>query len=450
MEEQNEKKTRRAEWILTWFILGGLVVGVVLGQVLYWAYNGEVPPAMLDAFSFVGNTFFLGLLTMVLVPLVASSVIIGVVSIGDPRSLGKVGGFTLLYYFATMAIAVVMGLVIVVSIQPGDPNGDGTGLGAEIIEKGEAAYQGEDASKREAIEQRGQQGLWGAFKNIVNQMLPSNPIKAAAEGQLLPVIAFSLIVGVVLAVMGPAGRPLVDVFDALFKAMMMLVSWILWLAPIGVLALVAWAVANIGLQNLAGPMFWYVVAVLLGLAIHMFIVLPLVLWFFGKANPFAYMHQMRAALMTALGTSSSSATLPVSIESAEQFGGVSKRSAQFVLPLGATVNMDGTALYEAVAVVFLFQAYGIPLGPIELVIIVITATLAAIGAAGIPSAGLVTMVIVVNAVNDSIGGDKRLPLAAVGIILGIDRILDMCRTMVNVWGDCVGAKIITRIAPDET
>jgi Na+/H+-dicarboxylate symporter len=337
-----------------------------------------------------------------------------------------------------------------VSIQPGDPNRDGTGLGAEIIEKGEAAYQGEDASKREAIEQRGQQGLWGAFKNIVNQMLPSNPIKAAAEGQLLPVIAFSLIVGVVLAVMGPAGRPLVDVFDALFKAMMMLVSWILWLAPIGVLALVAWAVANIGLQNLAGPMFWYVVAVLLGLAIHMFIVLPLVLWFFGKANPFAYMHQMRAALMTALGTSSSSATLPVSIESAQQFGGVSKRSAQFVLPLGATVNMDGTALYEAVAVVFLFQAYGIPLGPIELVIIVITATLAAIGAAGIPSAGLVTMVIVVNAVNDSIGGDKRLPLAAVGIILGIDRILDMCRTMVNVWGDCVGAKIITRIAPDET
>ena len=156
--------------------------------------------------------------------------------------------------------------------------------------------------------------------------------------------------------------------------------------------------------------------------------------------------------MTALGTSSSSATLPVTMESAEQFGGCSRTASRFVLPLGATVNMDGTALYEAVAVVFLFQAYGIPLGPIELGIIVTTATLAAVGAAGIPSAGLVTMVIVVEAVNHSLSGlgpDARLlPLAAVGIILGIDRILDMCRTTVNVWGDAVGAKIISRIAPD--
>jgi Na+/H+-dicarboxylate symporter len=185
------------------------------------------------------------------------------------------------------------------------------------------------------------------------------------------------------------------------------------------------------------------------LALHGFVVLPLILWFFGRANPFRYAFQIRQALMTAFGTDSSSATLPVTMEEAKKYGGVSKRAAGFVLPLGATINMDGTALYEAVAVIFLFQCFGIPLGPTELGIIAFTATLAAIGAAGIPSAGLVTMVIVVQAVNSSLGsGTEHLPLAAVGMILGVDRILDMCRTTVNVWGDAVGAKIITRIAPD--
>ena len=167
-----------------------------------------------------------------------------------------------------------------------------------------------------------------------------------------------------------------------------------------------------------------------------------------RDSPWQFFQAMRPALLTALGTDSSSATLPVTIECAEGQGGCSRRASRFVLPLGATVNMDGTALYEAVAVVFLFQCFGIQLGGTELAIIVITATLAAVGAAGIPSAGLVTMVIVVEAVNASLGGDKFLPISAVGIILGIDRFLDMCRTTVNVWGDAVGAKVITRIAPD--
>ena len=163
------------------------------------------------------------------------------------------------------------------------------------------------------------------------------------------------------------------------------------------------------------------------------------------------MWQMKRALMTAVGTDSSSATLPVTIDAAEGEGGCSKRAANFVLPLGATINMDGTALYEAVAVVFLFQLFGIQLEFGQLVIVVITATLAAIGAAGIPSAGLVTMVIVISAVNMNLTGspDGPLPVAAIGIIIGVDRILDMCRTAVNVWGDAVGAKIITRIAPDD-
>ncbi|MBI1374129.1 MAG: cation:dicarboxylase symporter family transporter [Phycisphaera sp.] len=437
-------------WLLTWLILAGLLIGCGVGEALFRAYDGQVPAGITGGFEFVGNTFFMSLLKMVLVPLVASSVIVGVSSIGDPSQLGKVGGCTLAYYFTTMAMAVILGVALVSMIQPGDPHRDGAGIGKEIINKGEEAYASESQDTRKHIEKTGEGGLVGAFKNIAQQLIPSNPIGSAAEGQLLPVISFSLLLGVVLTAIGDAGKPLLRVFESLFTAIMKLVDWILWLAPIGVLALVAWTVARIGINSLFGPMLLYVITVLAGLAIHAFIVLPLILWLFVRSNPYVFMHQMRAALMTALGTDSSSATLPVTIESAETEGGCSKRAANFVLPLGATINMDGTALYEAVAVVFLFQCYGIELTGVQLAIIVITATLAAIGAAGIPSAGLVTMVIVVQAVNGSLGADApHLPLAAVGIILGIDRILDMCRTTVNVWGDAVGAKIITRIAPDE-
>ena len=266
---------------------------------------------------------------------------------------------------------------------------------------------------------------------------------------MLPVISFSLLMGIVLTVIGERGRALKEVFESLFAAIMKLVEWILWLAPIGVFALMGWAVARIGLHTLIGPLALFVVTVLVGLAIHGGVILPTVLVVLGRANPLKFLVRMKEALMTALATDSSSATLPVTIECAEGPGQCSRRAARFVLPLGATVNMDGTALYEAVAVVFLFQCFGIELGGMELAIIAITATLAAVGAAGVPSAGLVTMVIVVEAVNSSLGGAKLLPLASVGIILGIDRPLDMCRTTVNVWGDAVGAKIISRIAPDD-
>jgi solute carrier family 1 (high affinity glutamate transporter) protein 1 len=226
---------------------------------------------------------------------------------------------------------------------------------------------------------------------------------------------------------------------------------VIWLTPIGVFLLVAGTVGRIGLGELLGPLSRYMATVLVGLAIHAFIVLPLVLRLFAGGNPYRFMWRMKRALLTAFGTDSSSATLPVTIETAQEEAGCSRRASGFVLPLGSTINMDGTALYEAVAVVFLFQFFGIDLSFTELVVVVITATLAAIGAAGIPSAGLVTMVIVITAVNTSLAGRgaEALPLSAIGILLGVDRILDMCRTTVNVWGDAVGAKIITRIAPDE-
>jgi Na+/H+-dicarboxylate symporter len=386
----------------------------------------------------------MSLLKMVLVPLVASSVIAGVASVGDARRLGLVGLAAVVYYFATMLMAVLLGVFLVTSLSPG------ANFSEDFRSQQEQEFQSSESSERKRVESAEGTGLLGAFRNITSELIPSNPIGAAAEGKLLPVISFSLLVGIAITLVGSAGQPVLAFFESLFAVVMKLVAGILWLAPIGVAALVTWTVARIGMKALVGPLFWFVVTVVVGLAIHALITLPTVLFVFGRTNPYRFMLQMRAALMTAFGTDSSSATLPVTIEAAETLGGCSRRAARFVLPVGATVNMDGTALYEAVAVVFLFQCYGIPLGTVELGIIVITATLAAVGAAGIPSAGLVTMVIVVEAVNHSLGSDKQLPIAAIGVILGIDRLLDMCRTVVNVWGDAVGAKLISRYAPDES
>lgn len=435
---------------LTLFILCGLVLGTLLGEGLYRWYDGNVSAAWITPLSLLGNTIFMGALKMVLLPLIVSSVIVGVCSIGDPRHLGRLGGRALLYYFGTMFIAVVTGLVIVTTLQPGDPQGTGTGLGLAVIESGESSYAQTNETQRTRIEETGQGGLGRVAQNLLSQLVPANPLGAAANFQLLPVIAFSIFLGLALVTTGDRAKPLVAVFESLLAASMRLVDWILALAPLGVLALVAWTVARIGLGSLFGPLSWYVLAVLLGLAVHGLVILPLLLRGFSGASPWQFARGMRPALLTAFGTDSSSATLPVTIECA-QTAGASKRSSRFVLPLGATINMDGTALYEAVAVVFLFQAYGISLGPEQLIIVAITATLAAVGAAGIPSAGLVTMVIVVEAVNASLGPSvAALPMAAVGIILGIDRLLDMCRTVVNVWGDAVGARILSRYAPDDS
>ncbi len=429
---------------LTLWIVAGLVAGMVVGEVLFQVYDKQTPQGFLNAFEFVGTTFFMNLLKMVLVPLVATSVIVGVSSIGDPSKLGRIGAATIAYYFATMALAVVLGIIMVTTIQPGKE------IDQSFRDAEQADFETTESAARASVDSARGTGLWFAVQNIFKQLIPDNPIGAAAEGKLLPVITSSLLLGIVLTVIGKAGQPVLDFSESLFAAVMKLVSWILLLAPIGVFALMAWSVAKIGMESLVGPLFYYVVTVLGGLAIHGLVVLPLILVIFGRTQPFRFLNQMRAPLITAFGTDSSTATLPVTIQTAETVGGCSQRAARFVLPLGATINMDGTALYEAVAVVFLFQCFGISLGPAELAIIVITATLAAVGAAGIPSAGLFTMVIVVEAVNASLGGEKVLPLSAVGLILGIDRLLDMCRTVVNVWGDAVGAKIITRIAPDDT
>jgi Na+/H+-dicarboxylate symporter len=348
-----------------------------------------------------------------------------------------------------MLLAATLGALLVQAVRPGDLDDPArAALTAGAAERFEAS----SAASRIA-EVQAQSGdndpLPQAFMQIVRDMIPTNIFKAMTEGGTLGIIVFAILLGLALAAGGETTAPAVRFFDAMFDGLMRLVQWVIWLTPLGVFFLMTWTVGSIGLDNLLGPISRYMLVVFAGLFIHGALVLPFILFIFLRRNPYRFMWQMRRPLLTAFGTSSSYATLPVTIEAAETEGGCSKRAARFVLPLGATVNMDGTALYQSVAVIFLFQLYGIELEFAQLVVVIITATLVAVGAAGIPSAGLVLMFIVVNAVNTSLPGEEHdLPLQAIGVIIGVDRILDMCRTTVNVWGDCVGAKLISAIAPD--
>lgn len=434
----------RSGALLTGLILLGLVLGAIVGEVLHDQGQADAVASMMSW----GDLILIRPLKALVIPIVFFSVLVGVTSIGEPSRLGAIGGATLVYYLSTMLAAVVLGAVLVSTIRPGE------GLPPETVallqDSGAAEFERQEAL-RTRIEGASEMGMGGAWSSIVDQLVPANVLEEMVAVRPLGVIVFALALGLALAAGGASSAPAVRVISVIFDALMRLVRWIIWLTPIGVFLLVAGTVGRIGVAELLGPMSKYMLTVVVGLAIHGLIVLPLVLWFFTRVNPFGFMWRMKRALLTAFGTDSSSATLPVTIETAQDEAGCSKRASGFVLPLGATVNMDGTALYEAVAVVFLFQLYGIDLSLTEMVVVVITATLAAVGAAGIPSAGLVTMVIVVTAVNTSLAGhsDAALPMSAIGILWGVDRILDMCRTTVNVWGDAVGARIITRIAPDE-
>jgi Na+/H+-dicarboxylate symporter len=432
--------------ILTVLILVALAAGVLFGQLVL--FDSTITPEQLadrvGAYQLTGELLFIRPLQMLIIPLVFVSVVVGVTSIGDPERLGLVGGATLVFYFTTMLLAVGLGLLLVSLIGPGKGVDPG---------QFEAGARADFASQEAVVTETAAGGIGGAFISLLQQLIPTNPIAAAADGQTLGVVFVAILLGLALVLTREAGKPAVAVFDALFAALIKLVLWIIWLAPIGIFCIVAARVGQTGLSSLVGPIGLYAMTVVLGLLLHATVVLPLILWIVGRANPYVYLWQMRKPVITAFSTASSSATLPITIEEAQSSGKCSKRAANFVLPLGATINMDGTALYQAVAVVFLFQMFGFDLTLTQQLVILITATLAAIGAAGIPSAGLVTMMIVITAVNSSlqsIGGSDAdlLPAWTIGIILGIDRILDMCRTAVNVWGDSVGARLMTRLAPD--
>ncbi|HUO87046.1 MAG TPA: dicarboxylate/amino acid:cation symporter [Thermoanaerobaculia bacterium] len=392
------------------FILLGIVAGIVLAFV-----SVELFGERMLAVAWMG-TLFLEALKMIIVPLVMASMIVGITGLGDVRRLGKVGGLTVAYYSVTTALAVALGVLLVSIIRPGD----GIELGGVV--------------RPDAVAGKEDMG----FTDIVLSFVSDNIFRSMAEMEILPVIVFSLVFGAVLTTIGRAGEPVIAFFFGLNEAIMKIVHLLMLFAPFGVFGLVAARFAEAGdLGTLIGALGRYMGTVILGLGIHGLVVLPLLLWLFGRRNPIRYLLNMGTPLLTAFSTASSSATLPLTLEAAEEKNEVSRQSAYLVLPLGATINMDGTALYEAVAAIFIAQAIGIELTPIQLLLVFITATLAAIGAAGIPEAGLVTMVIVLRAVG--------LPLEGIGLILAVDWLLDRFRTTVNVWGDSVGAGIIDRL-----
>ncbi|MEA3297364.1 MAG: dicarboxylate/amino acid:cation symporter, partial [candidate division Zixibacteria bacterium] len=278
------------------------------------------------------------------------------------------------------------------------------------------------------------------FVDVVVGLVPDNLFAAAAEGRILPLIIFSLVFGGVLTAIGSKGKPVISFFEGVNAAIMKIVLLIIYFAPVGIMALIGGIVAKnrASFDELITALGLYSLTVIVGLLVHAVIVLPMILKMFGRRNPLAYFVNMGQALATAFTTASSSATLPVTMESVEEKNKVDRKAAAFVLPLGATINMDGTALYEAVAALFIAQIYGIDLSIGAQVIIFLTATLASIGAAAIPEAGLVMMALVLSAVG--------LPLEGIGVILTIDWFLDRCRTTVNVWGDSIGAAVIAKTA----
>ncbi len=390
-------------------ILAGMIIGAILG-----VFGGLYAGDFFLSIRFIG-TLFLNALKMIVVPLIVASMIVGVTSLGDVSKLGKTTGKTLLYYFITTGFSVVIGIILVNILKPGE--------GVESFGAFVPDLVANSTGK--------------SFIDVIVGLIPPNIIDAAAKGKVLPLIVFSLLFGTVLTTIGEKGKPVIQFFEGLNVAIMKLVNWIIYFAPLGVMALIGGIIAENreSLTELLSSLALYSFTVIFGLIIHAVVILPLMLKLFTGRKPFRYFLNMGQALTTAFTTASSSATLPITMECIEEKNKVDERAASFVLPLGATINMDGTALYEAVAALFIAQIYGVELGFTDQIIIFLTATLASIGAAGIPHAGTVTMVFVLSAVG--------LPLEGIGLIWAIDWFLDRCRTTVNVWGDSVGAAVIS-------
>lgn len=392
------------------YLILGIIVGVILGGIV-----GSFLPETGVKLGFLGE-LFLNALKMIVLPLIVVSITLSVMKVG---SLGSLGLKTLIYYLLTTAIAVFIGIVVVSVIHPGEGSAIVTGHMPELVHGKESV---------------------SLVDVLVLKFISPNLFDAAEESEILPLIIASILFGAAFASLGKQNKLIVDIFTLLDKAVMKIVHWIMIFTPVGIFSLIAERIGMAGggseVFTLAMQLGKYVLSVVLGLFIHGFIVLPAILILFARRNPLQYVSHLGKALLTAFSTASSSATLPLTMEGVVEEAKVTPRVGRFVLPLGATVNMDGTALYEAVAVIFIAQSYGIELGMAQMVIIFFTATLAAIGAAGIPEAGLVTMVLVLRAVG--------LPLEGIGLILAIDWLLDRFRTTVNVWGDCIGAAVIDR------
>ena len=366
------------------------------------------------------GTIFMRLLKMIIVPLIIFSITSGVASLGDSKTLGRMGAKTFGYYFLTSILAIITGLMLTNIIKPG--------VGVEFSGIG-GDFDPASLNKPDSL------------AGILIRMIPLNPIKAAADGDMLGIIFWSILFG--FSITRLSGKPqefFINFFAYGFKAMMKLTQGIIALLPIGVFGLITTAVANSGI-DVFKAVGKYIITISIGLSIHFLVILPLVFFIFTKINPLKHWKAMASAFATAFSTSSSGATLPVTIDCIENNVGVSNRTTSFVLPLGATINMDGTALYECAGVLFISQALGIDLSISQQVVVVMTAFLASVGAAAVPSAGLVMIFIVLGAVGL---GDHPGAGVIVGTMLAVDRPLDMYRTMVNVASDSIGAVIVAK------
>ena len=390
-----------------------MVAGIVLGIFSGWMFGNTML-----AVEWIGE-MFLDALKMLVVPLIISSMIVGIAGLGDIRKVGKTGFIALSYFLITTCIAVGIGLVMVNIIEPG--------VAVEMtVEQVPDKVVGKESV---------------SITDILKTFVTPNLVQSMANMEILPLIMFSLVFGGVLTTLGEPGKRAIDFFDTVNVAIMKIVHLLMYFAPIGVFALIASKLGAAG----GGDLFLaelakigkYVTTVISALLIHGFVILPVILYVITRRNPVTYFKNVLSALTTAFSTASSSATLPITIECAEENNRISRKSCLFVLPLAATVNMNGTALYESVAAMFIAQMLGIQLGLGDQMIIFLTATLAGIGAAGIPEAGLVTMVMVLQSVG--------LPLEGIGMLLSIDWFLDRCRTTINVWGDSIGAGVLDNL-----
>ena len=406
-------------------ILLGLAAGAVAGVTANYLFSGASWLTWLvENVTRPAGQIWLRSLIMIVVPLVFASLTLGVASLGDVRKLGRVGFKTIGYFLLVTTLASVVGLTLVNLIRPG------AGLPVETREQLLAQF-GEQA--RQSVEQT--QGLEFGVELLVN-IVPRNPLGAAARGEMLGLIFFSLIFGAALSVL-PAERsqPLLKVVQAIGDAVVVIIHWVMKLAPIGVFALIFSVTALFG-GELLTKLAWYVLTVLLGLGIHFVVVYSLLVRFLGGLNPLVFFRRIETIMVTAFSTSSSSATLPTTMDVSERALGVPREIGGFVLPLGATLNMNGTALFEGVTVLFIAQVFGIELSLGMQVVVIAMSVITAVGAAGVPSGAIPLLILVLQAVG--------VPGEGIAIILGVDRILDMCRTTINVSGDVTAAVFVAR------
>ena len=412
MAKNTAEKTKKKIGLSTQIFIA-LLIGALFGVVIhYWIPSSYIKDTVIvEGVLYVVGQGFIRLMQMLVVPLVFCSLICGSMAIGDTKTLGKVGVKTIGFYLVTTALAVCVALGSALLINPG------RGLDMDAVQKGTVSSTTEATS------------LVDTLLNII----PKNPVQSMANGDMLPIIVFALFVGIMLAKLGTRGSVVANFFSQFNDVMMEMTMAIMKIAPIGVFCLIARTFATVGFSAFA-PMLKYMGNVTLALAIQCLVVYQILLFVFTRLNPFKFIKKFLPVMGFAFSTATSNATIPMSIDTLSKKMGVSKQISSFTIPLGATINMDGTSIMQGVALVFIAQAYGIPLTMGNQETVVVTATLASIGTAGVPSVGLVTLAMVLNSVG--------LPTEGIALIMGIDRILDMIRTAVNITGDAVCTTIV--------